>query len=289
MFGRGRRKVNSRQRRKKVQRRRTQRRQQRGGSDHKGVDLVIARYKEDLDWMKDYLNRPFARAFIYNKGNSIVEPLAFTNPETKCVIENIPNVGVCDHTIIHHIVDKYDTLGDLTLFAPGSADISYKHCDKAGIFRFTVDKVFKTKNTVLNVYKFDVPIAEAMYNFKMDEYPPQGTDNNPNAGNFMQKSADIRPFGEWYKANIPEGETKNGTFFGIMAVTRDHIHRRPKSFYENLLKQVSTHKFHEASHFLERSYAGMFHPVPEECVFPQDSIKVAIDGLNGYMNLRRKI
>ena len=288
MFGRGRRRMNSRQRRKKLRGGAT-RRKQRGGSKGKKVDLVIARYKEGLDWMKDYLDRPFSRAFIYNKGNSIVEPLVFTNPETKCVVENIPNVGVCDHTIVHHIVDKYDDLGDITLFAPGSADISYKHCDKAGIFRFTVDKAFDTKNTVLNVYKFDVPIAEAMYNFKMDEYPPQAANNNPNAGNFMQKSADIRPFGEWYRANIPNADTKNATFFGIMAVARDHIHRRPKSFYENLLKQVSTHKFHEASHFLERSYPGMFHPVPEESMFPQDSIKVAVGGLKGYMDLRRKI
>jgi hypothetical protein len=286
MLGRRVRKTRSRIRRKRIARGKT--RKQRGGSKDKKVDLVIARYKENLDWMKDYLDRPFDRAFIYNKGNSIVEPLVFKNPETKCSIENIPNVGVCDHTIIHHIVDKYDTLGDVTLFAPGSADISYRHCDKAGIFRFTADKVFNTKNTVLNVYEFDVPIAEAMYNFKMDEYPPQYTNNNPAADNFRQKSADIRPFGEWYKANIPGADPKKATFFGIMAVARDHIHRRPKSFYENLLKQVSTHKYHEASHFLERSYPGMFHPVPEECMFPQDSIKVAVGGLGGYMDLRRK-
>jgi hypothetical protein len=288
MLGRGRRRVNTKQKRKNSQRRRT-RRKQRGGSKDKKVDLVIARYKEGLEWMKDYLNRPFSRVFIYNKGNSIVEPPAFTNPETKCEVKNIPNVGVVDHTIMHHIVDKYDDLGDVTIFAPGSADMSYRHCDKASILRFTADKAFDTKNTVLNVYKFDVPIAEAMYNFKMDEYMPQGVSNNENYNTFKQKLADIRPFGEWYKANIPDAEPKNATFFGIMAVSRDHVHQRPKSFYENLLRQVSTDKYHEASHFLERSYPGMFHPVPEECMFPQDSINVAVGGLGEYRDLRRKI
>ena len=71
------------------------------------IELVIARYKEDpmqLAWMNTL--RPDIKITIYNKGGLEVPgeiPL--------------PNVGLEDHTFLHHIIDRYDSLAEWTFFA----------------------------------------------------------------------------------------------------------------------------------------------------------------------------
>lgn len=259
------------------------RRRQRGGSANTAVDLVIARYKEPVSWLSQYTDRDFGTVHIYNKSDKPITCPHFKHKHTKCHVQHIKNVGVCDHTYLYHIVHHWDKLADVTIFAPGSADMG----DKTSIIRFTIDKVFETKNTVLNIYQFDVGIGEAMYNFEMKSYPTGYHDNRNDFGESPQALAEIRPFGAWYEANFPGDQPKEASFFGIFALSREHIHRRPKSFFENLLRQVSTEKFHEASHFIERTYPAMIHPAPPECMHRSNIIDINVDGLQGYRNLRR--
>ena len=260
-------------------------RKQRGGNT-KTIDLVIARYKESLSWIDTYKDRGFSTIHIYTKSDKPIScPKFDTASHTKCAIHKIKNVGVCDHTYLYHIVHSYDKLADLTVFAPGSADMDFKKM----ILDSTLDRVFQNRNTVLNVFRFDIGVGEAMYNFTMEKYPTAYVANRDGANEEVpQKLADVRPFGEWYAKNFPGEQPKEASFFGIMAVSREHIHRRPKSFYENLLKQVGTDKFHEASHFVERSYPAMFHPLPPEAYNMSDIMqkKIGIDQ-GGYKVLRR--
>ena len=258
-----------------------------GSSLDKRVDLVIARYKEPIKWLEKYKNRGFHNMYIYNKSDKKVSCPSFGKEvHTKCHVSMIPNVGVCDNTYLYHIVHHYKSLADITMFAPGSADMDFKN----EILNFTMDKVFETKNTVMNVFPFDIAVGEAMYNFTMDKYPTAYIDNRD--GPYIevpQKLADIRPFGEWYAANFPGDQPKAATFFGIMAMSREHIHKRPKSFYENLLKQINTDKFHEGSHFMERSYNAMLHPLPAECYYTPPIIQKKIGAdQGGYKVMRRQ-
>jgi len=256
------------------------------GGSGKTVDLVIARYKESLKWINAYKDRGFKDIYIYNKSGTDMKCPELQSPGTRCRVKNIPNVGVCDNSYLYHIVHSYNTLADVTLFAPGSVDYDYKQ----EIFDFTIDKVFETKNTVLNAFEFDTEVSEAMHNFTMHSYPTSYSDNRDGIiGEAPQKLSDIRPFGAWYRANFPGVYTNKATFFGIMAISREHIHRRPKSFYEGLLKQVGTHKFHETSHFMERSYIAMVYPVPAKCIYTDSeifAIKIGIDQ-RGYRHTRR--
>jgi hypothetical protein len=256
------------------------------GGSGKTIDLVVARYKESLEWLKSYKDRGFHTMYIYNKSDKDIKCPNFQNTATHCKVRNIPNVGVCDHSYLYHIVHNYNTLADVTIFTPGSAD--YKH--KSGILKFTIDKTFETKDTVMNAYEFDIDVAEAMYTFTMHSYPTSYDDNRDGAiGEMPQKLSDIRPFGAWYKANFPGVHTNKATFFGMMAISREHIHRRPKSFYQGLMKQLGTHKFHESSHFMERSYIAMVYPIPDRCIYTDNPIfheKIGIDQ-RGYKHARR--
>jgi len=253
-----------------------------GGSSNisnKTCDIVISRFQEELQWLDDYKTRGFHEVYIYNKsGKPIKCPLA------KCHIKSIPNTGVCDNTYLYHIVHHYDKLADITIFAPGSANSDHKR----EMLDFTINMALNKKDTVLNTYTFDVSAKEAMYNFTMTHYPIHTKNNHEGDDNFEHSPASIRPFGAWYQANFPGVEIKQASFFGIFAASKKHIHQRPKTFYEKLLKQINTHKFHEASHYIERSWPAILN-APEECMHYSKIFDERIDkDHGGFRSLRRK-
>ena len=67
------------------------------------VGVVVARYAEDVYWLKD-INAKF-KIYIYNKGENIALPYI-----------SLPNVGREAHTYLYHIVNHYDCLDDHTIF-----------------------------------------------------------------------------------------------------------------------------------------------------------------------------
>jgi len=74
------------------------------------IDIVVARYNEDVTWTKQFPN-----VFLYNKG----EPLENTIP--------LPNVGKEGHTYYTHICENYDTLADHTIFLQGNPFDHFPH------------------------------------------------------------------------------------------------------------------------------------------------------------------
>ena len=248
-------------------------------TEDRTVDLVVARYKENLDWLNKYRDIRFQNIFIYNKSDSPVEDCV--NEYANCVIKMLPNVGVCDHTYLYHIIENYDSLADVTIFAPGSANLEYK----ANVLKTTIDKTLATKDSVLNVYKFDVDIDKAMYNFRMNHWRISSSENRDTV-DFNNVPASPTPFGVWYRKHFPEVRTPHSSFWGIFAASKEHIRQRPKSFYEEMINQVNTNTFHEASHFIERSWSSIFWPLPEECIHISPIIKNLIDKSGAFRDLR---
>ena len=70
----------------------------------KDAEFVITRYDEPLDWIHDIKHL----ATIYNKG-------------AECFKEaiNVPNYGYGLETILRHIITRYDTLAERTMFCQG--------------------------------------------------------------------------------------------------------------------------------------------------------------------------
>jgi hypothetical protein len=98
------------------------------------IELVIARYNENLEWTKE---EPFCNynIIVYNKGSN----LNFYKDNIKHIY-NLPNVGMCDHTYMYHIIYKYHDLADITFFLPGSLNITYKKNIALQIFKIIQDK-----------------------------------------------------------------------------------------------------------------------------------------------------
>ena len=65
------------------------------------IELVVARYLEDLSWLNN------------------IPPQITARVTDKSPNGNAPNVGREAHTYLHHICENYDVLPDLTVFAQG--------------------------------------------------------------------------------------------------------------------------------------------------------------------------
>ena len=88
----------------------------------KNIEIVVSRYNENLDWIHQYPFNQF-EYIVYNKGFNE----KFNKKNVKKVI-SLPNVGVCDHTYLYHIVSNYDScsLRPITIFFPGSVNMPNK-------------------------------------------------------------------------------------------------------------------------------------------------------------------
>lgn len=70
------------------------------------IDIVIARYNENIEWSKQFPN-----VIIYNKG----KPL-----DNSYNVKEMINVGKEGHTYYKHIYDNYDNLTDYIVFLQGN-------------------------------------------------------------------------------------------------------------------------------------------------------------------------
>jgi len=73
------------------------------------TEIVIARYNENIDWIKK-LDKDI-KISIYNKGlKNITYPFI-----------QLPNIGRESHTYLYHIINNYNSLEDLTIFCQGDS------------------------------------------------------------------------------------------------------------------------------------------------------------------------
>jgi len=210
------------------------------------VEMVVARYNEPLEWLSE---APFNRypISIYNKGSN--ENFFKTSPMVRRVVP-LKNVGREGHTYLHHIVENYDRLAEVTLFLPGSTDADHKKP------RATRLLTHLPKGNVFACSKEDV--REAMNHFRIDAYLSTHESNRRiNADARIQKS-DLRPFGLWYEAFFSGITVDRLTWSGMFAVSRAAILQRPKAFYERLSEELDHHHNPETGHYLERSWGAVF-------------------------------
>ena len=71
------------------------------------IELIIARYNEELSWVKNVPSN--IKVTIYNKGKNNI-----SNSFIK-----LPNVGRESNTYLEHIMKNYDNLANITIFCQG--------------------------------------------------------------------------------------------------------------------------------------------------------------------------
>jgi hypothetical protein len=237
--------------RRKTRRQTRRIKRQRGGSHT--VDLVIARYKEDLNWLSNYKNKSFRRVIIYNKGPDMACPSL-----RGCEIIKLQNVGMCDHTYLYHIVHEYNNLADFTIFLPGSADLPHKEARQREI----IDLAFKGMPAI---YGYNVgDMRDHSRDMILDKWEVTDPDNKEAGENYSLHPASHRPFGAWvdhYLKDHPRCPyiTYNG---GLFSLTKEMIKKHKVPFYMRFLSQLN-HKHTEAAHYMERIWGALYYPYAE--------------------------
>jgi hypothetical protein len=109
------------------------------------IDVVIARYNENLSWCK-FIDEDI-KLFIYNKGDDYIDNSI-----------KLDNIGRESDTFINHIIKNYNDINEYTIFLQGDPFFHYNK-----IIEFINEKKFTGGITPLS-YRMEVDDIEGMPN-----------------------------------------------------------------------------------------------------------------------------
>lgn len=216
------------------------------------IEIVVARYNESLNWTTEFPFNQFTYT-VYNKGIND----HFTKTHVNKII-NLPNVGRCDHTYLHHIVRNYDpkSLAKVTIFLPGSINMAHKK----PIARRMLMYILKTKRAAFFAQHSE-SIRSEFAGVTMDSYVCGNPYNRAINPEVKCLPALIRPYGSWYDHHFGERIVKSYAYYGILSVDKRDIMQYKKDWFLKFLYGLARHSNPEAGHFTERSWAAIFYPM----------------------------
>jgi hypothetical protein len=224
--------------------------------DKSKIEIVVARYDEDISWTK-----PFESiTTIYNKGKDNI---------TNSV--NILNVGRESHTYLYHIVNNYDSLADITVFFQGGGpSFGYKGAKNGGHMFSNID--FKdyiypdnefhyiiTSRITNNLSKLSIRNGYDQY---VDIPKPVSPFPKNNKIDYWLKWSDFSNFGNYVnKIRIEQNGSDNLLQFwskyiststsihpilyyaqgAQFSISRRMIQQNSKEYYKSLLDELSYH------------------------------------------------
>ncbi|GAB7021636.1 DUF3431 domain-containing protein [Salidesulfovibrio brasiliensis] len=206
-----------------------------------GVHLIIARYREDVEWV-DALGYP---ATVYDKSG---DPLPGTVP--------LPNIGREAHTYLTHIIRHYDELADLNVFLQGGPfDHLFPHGGTPDDLRAAIAGCRRMNRpfTGLAWFKLDCDGLGRPHDLKKPE----------NEGRWNGWGRDIpvaEIFEKLFAAETPERFIARGAT-GNFAVRAERIRTRPRAFYEYALSLIEADPgdHHNTGHAFERLWHLIFN------------------------------
>ena len=221
------------------------------------IELVIARFQEDLSWIKE-LPDIFSKIIIYNKGN----PIEIEIPKSE--IHMLPNLGRDTHSYLYHVITNYNSLADITIFSLGSA---WSTEGKKIQLLETIRILYHTyKSVICFTVQRDPDIIKEIYNFKIDEYKITNEENFKYNPDTKLDLCEDRPLGKWFCKHFPN-ETLSCIFYlSIFAASKEDIHKRPIEFYKIFVDKLAIQKNPEVSHYFERVWKNVFS-IDDSCCF----------------------
>lgn len=215
------------------------------------LELVIARYTEDLNWLR---KRPVnLTVTIYDKSPDASGGEASIS---------LPNVGREAHTYLHHLVSRYDSLAEWTVFCQG------KPFDHAYDFKKTMRDYASSglkSGAGDDISPFSVSFAPnfspELGGFRWLGHLIDTDDNRgerlfqPWSKNEDGRGLDMQGF---HRALFGNDGPEHYTFvLGAQFAIHGHVIRqRPLAFYEQALAISAT--FPDAAHCFERSWDRVF-------------------------------
>lgn len=190
--------------------------------------VVVARYQENIDWLKEY---DIDKVVVYNKDSK------------PCVcpyqVIDLPNVGREAHTYLTYIVTHYNCLPEIVFFTQGRIS-DHMHCigtDFLGI------KDYSRNYVEGSFFRGLTPAG------RITHYDNKTICLAPLAGpdwfrKYIDKDADLENLKMWYGA--------------IFSVHRKYILSNPLEKYKILLDMFQRDNSPEEAHFIERSWFYLF-------------------------------
>ena len=214
--------------------------------DSSGIHLVIARFKEDLRWVRRV---PAAiRVTVYNKGDEDPEAALPKSLHGRPGLEviSLPNVGREAHTYLTHLAGQYGSLARMTVFCQGHP---FDHApDLHGRLGLLLDS--------LGSGGPDPTPPFIWFGFLEDTDDRNGRrlfvswSKNPERRELSTGRLHEELFGE------PGPELFHFRGGAQFAVTREAVHRRPRAFYERALELSQNLPL--AAHSYERLWDRVF-------------------------------
>ncbi|MVM35138.1 DUF3431 domain-containing protein [Spirosoma sp. HMF4905] len=198
-------------------------------------ELVVAHYTENLNWLR---NVPAGlQKTIYSKG---------PDHSLEHTVIPLPNVGREAHTYLHHIVNRYDSLAEWTIFCQGKP----------------FDHAYNFKKTLRDIVADPLTLEEKQFHWLghlIDTDDDQGHRLfQPWSKNEDGRGLDLRGF---HYALFDTGGPLTYTFVlgAQFVIHRNLLRQKPVSFYKRAL-DVSV-SFPDAAHCFERSWDRVFDVV----------------------------
>lgn len=218
----------------------------------RSVEVVVARYNEDLSWIKEYPFNQF-EYIVYNKGDNT----NFEKSNVKQII-NLPNVGRCDHTYLYHIITNYERLTDIVVFFTGSINIPHKKRKARKILGHIIQSGYNNTYLIGSYYN---NVQYKLKDFMIDHYTCMDPQNYiKNSENILHKCR-IRPYGNWFKYFFGNIITYFVSYGGILSIDKREIIQHPITRYQILIETVNKNSNPEAGHYIERSWTAIFYPM----------------------------
>ncbi|MDQ1088775.1 DUF3431 domain-containing protein [Siphonobacter sp. SORGH_AS_1065] len=208
-------------------------------------ELVVAHYNENLNWLRKVPK--LIQQTVYHKDSSQTYESGI----------RLPNVGREAHTYLHHILEKYDSLAEITVFCQG------KPFDHAFDFHKTLRELAAGERQISGF-----------------QWLGHLIDTDDKAGEKLfktwSKNEDARglDIAGYYRALTGlEGPDKYTFVLGAQFIIhREIIQQKPKSYYQHALELSIT--FPDAAHCYERTWDKVFgvQGIPDEVLQGRETV-----------------
>lgn len=230
------------------------------------INLIIARYNENLDWIENIPKNLNINIIIYNKGEDNIH-----YPSIK-----LKNVGRESHTYLYHIIENYNNLGDITIFTQGDP---FTHNPNFIYDLYKID-TYQDIQPLSYGYNYNIPPTEITYEFYkkfQSNFYIDYLDNDFKPTYFyyynyfsdkiidnIKKILKQKDLLKYYqqKLNIDNFEDQYllpVSYSALFSVKKYIIQKRSIDFYKNILNLLLHTKKFDMGYILERLWLVIFY------------------------------
>jgi hypothetical protein len=241
----------------------------------KTIALVLACYSVSLRWLAHLFDAlatmsQTVHVYVYAKGKSIPSLPPLPLNVTFVQFTRLPNVGRNDHSFLHHIHARYDSLEDVTLFFKDSSlkDLHVRSTEEKVKVLLGMIVTAETQGYACNPTDYTIGWEEGgnVKDWCIDEWNPS---HKQRTSLFIH--ADPRGLGAWTAKTLTRTPDKSrvmnivnnpgNTLFcysGIFAVSRRVLRKTARQTYGRLEKGLTVGDNVEAGHYVERLWGILF-------------------------------